>query len=237
MISCGLPQIQRHTNKELDHPITLEELRIAVDKGKHHKSPGPEGIIHEFHKHMWNCCKNDLLDIINNMNLEGSVSNEQKHGHIVYLPKVGIPVCPENYRPLTILNTNYKLLTRIIANRLRPWMKAVLHQNQYRGRNGKSIYDAVATVRDIIAYAEDTIKSICLLSIDFSDAFDKISHTFLFKILREYGINANFCQRFRDIYADVTSTLTMNGHKSKPIKILGGVLQGCHSVCYFLQRV
>jgi len=107
-------------------------------------------------------------------------------------------------------------------------MEDVLHQNQYCGRNGKTIYDAVVTVRDIIAYAEDTNISICVLSIDFSDAFDKISHTYLFEILREKGIiSANFCQCLRNIYADSTSILTMNGHKSKPIKILSGVQQRC----------
>ena len=156
IISCGMAQIQRNANTELDHPITIDELRNAVDKGKRHKSPGPDGICHEFYKHMWDCCKNDLLDIINNIYLEGLVSNEQKHGRRVYLPNVGIPVCPESYRPLTILNTDYKLLTRNIAYRLLPWMEDVLRQNQYIGRNGKSIYDAVATVRDNIAYAEDT---------------------------------------------------------------------------------
>jgi hypothetical protein len=227
MISCRMPQIQREANTELEHPFTIKELRNAVDKAKHRKSPGPEGICHKFYKHIWDCSKNDLLDIVNNMYLDGVVSKEQKHGHIVCLPKVDNPVCPENYRPLNILNTDCKLLTRILAYRLRPWMEDVLHQNQYCGRNGKSIYDAVATVRDIIAYAEVTNASIYLLSIDFSDALDKISHTYLFSIIMEYGISANFCQRLRNIYADAISTLTMNGHKSKPNKIRSGVRQGC----------
>ena len=100
---------------------------------------------------MWDIIKNELLDIINTMYLEGAVSDAQKHGHIVCLPKRDFPVHPENYRPLTILNTDYKILTRIIANRLRTRMDEVLHHNQYFGRNDKLIYDAVATVRDIIA--------------------------------------------------------------------------------------
>jgi len=104
-------------------------------------------------------------------------------------------------------------------------MKDILHHKQYCGRNGQAIFDEVATVRDIIAYAEETNKPICLLSIDFKEAFDKMSHTFLFKILRQYGIGDNFCSRLQKIYADATSTL--NGHKSTPIKILSGVRQGC----------
>jgi len=179
-----------------------------------------------FFKQMWDIVKNDMLDIINNMHMEGSVSDVQKHGHIICLPKTGDPASPENYRPLTILNTDYKLLTRIIVNRLRPWMKDILHHNQYCWRNGQTVFDAVATVRDIIAYAEGTNKPICLLSIDFKDAFDKMSYAFLFKILREYRISEK-CSRLQKIYADATSTLTLNGHKSTPIKIRSGVRRGC----------
>ena len=156
----------------------MEELREAVKKGKRHKSPGPDGICHEFFKEMWDVVKNDTLDIINNTYMEGAVSDAQKHGHNLCLPKKAATVSPENYRLLTIPKTDYKLLTIIIANRLRPWMKDILHHNQYCERNGQTIFDAVATVRDIIANAEETNKPKYLLSIDFKEAFDKMSHTF-----------------------------------------------------------
>jgi len=204
-----MPKIPGDANTELDHPITMEELSEAVKKGKRNKSPVPDGIYHEFFKQMWDVVNNDMLDIINNMHIEGSVSDAQKHGHILCLPKTGAPASPENYRPPTIFNTDYTLLTRIIANRLRPWMEDILHHNQYCGRYyGQTIFYVVATVRDIIAYAEETNKPICLLSIYFKDAFDKTSHTFLFKILREYEISENFCSQLQKIYADAISTLT-----------------------------
>ena len=100
---------------------------------------------------MWDIIKNELLDITKTVYLEGAVSEAQKHGHLICLPKRDFLVHPEIYRPLTILNTDYKILTRIIANRLRTRMDEVLQHNQYFGGNDKSIYDAVATVRDIIA--------------------------------------------------------------------------------------
>ena len=59
---------------------------------------------------MWDIIKNELLDIINVMYLEGVVSEAQKHGHIVCLPKIVFPAHPENYRPLTILSSDYKIL-------------------------------------------------------------------------------------------------------------------------------
>ena len=106
MVSCGMPKIPEEAITALNHPITMEELREAVKKEKRRKSPGPDGICHKFLTKMWDVIKNDMLDIINNMCMEGSVSDAQKHGHIVCLPKNAATASPENYRPPTILNTD-----------------------------------------------------------------------------------------------------------------------------------
>jgi len=95
---------------------------------------------------MWDIIKNELLDIINIMYLEGRTSDAQKHGYILCPPKIGFPAHPKNYRLLAILNTDYKILTRIVANRLRLRMEEVLHHNQYCGRNDKTIHEAFATI-------------------------------------------------------------------------------------------
>ena len=137
MVSCAMPKIPDYANTELDQPITMEELFEAVKKGKQRKSPGQDGICHKFFKQTWDVVKHDMLVIINHMYTEGSVSFAQKHGHIVCLPKKGALASPKDYRPLIMLNTGYKLLTRIIANHLRPWMKDILHHNQYCGRTVK----------------------------------------------------------------------------------------------------
>jgi len=123
-----MPKIPGDANNELVYPITMEELRKAVNKGKRHKSTGPDGICYELFKQIWDVIKNDMLDIINNMYMEGAVSDAQKHGHIVCLLITVAPLSPENYRTLTILNTDYKLLTRIIANRLRSIIEDILHR-------------------------------------------------------------------------------------------------------------
>ena len=222
-----VPTIHEVESAEIDGPITEDELWNAISKGKRNKSPGPDGICHEYYKHAWEYSKHDFLAIMNKMYMDGQATDNQKKGNIVCLPKTDTPLYPENYRPLTLLNTDYKILMRIIANRLRPSLEHILHPSQYCGRYGKTIHDAIATTRDIIAYAEHTNHHVCLLSIDFRDAFDRISHDYLFKILREYGISDNLCTRLRGIYADATSILTLNGQISKPIHIHSGVRQGC----------
>jgi len=223
-ITSGItPTIPNEAKSELEKEITLMELQEAVKRGKNNKARGPNGICHEYYKTMWDEGKDDLRDTMNSMFKDGAVTKDQKHGHIVCIPKTQHPTSPEHYRPLTILNTDYKILTRIIAQRLRIWMEDILHVNQYGGRKGNTIYDTAAAVRDIIAFTEINNTSLCLLSIDFKDAFDNISHEYLFKILGEYGIGDVMCRRLIEIYANATLTLILNGSRSKPIPIKCGV--------------
>jgi hypothetical protein len=100
----------------------------------------------------------------------------------VCIPKSDKAVAPDEFRPITLLNSDYKILARILEGRIRPALVEVLHASQYCGVPGKSIFDAVASVRDAVAYAEMANTPLCVLSLDFKEAFDKISHKYLFTI-------------------------------------------------------
>ena len=130
LISCGINKIPMTANSVLEEPITMDELLTAVRKGKTHKSPGQDGICHEFYKMTWEIIKHDMLDVMNHMYKHGSETDAQKRGTIVCLPKKVDPGGPDDYRPLTLLKADHKLLTRIIANRLQPWMSDILQSSQ-----------------------------------------------------------------------------------------------------------
>jgi len=87
------------------------------------------------------------------MYTDGTILENQLKGIIVCIPKHTHPITIDDYRPLTLMNTDYKILTRIIAARLRQFLADVIHPNQYCGVPGKSIFEAVAAVRDAIAQA------------------------------------------------------------------------------------
>ena len=143
------------------------------------------------------------------------------------IPKQASPKTPEDYRPLTLLNTDYKILARLIAARVRPFLSELLHPSQHCGIPTNTIFDAVTTVRDAIAYAETTRTPLCVVSLDFKQAFDRISHTYLMAVLRSYGFDEGFLECIRMMYDNATSVVQINGHISQPIPIQCGVRQGC----------
>jgi hypothetical protein len=105
------------------------------------------------------------------MLFDGAITPQQKLGTIVCLPKHGPMLTPADRLPITVLNSNYKLLTRILARRLRPLIDLHLKSTQYCGVTGNTIFDAVATVRDVAAYTENIHLQLCILTLDFQHAF------------------------------------------------------------------
>ena len=130
--------------------------------------------------------------MMNQMFTNRRVSKQQKHGVIVFLSKSSETTTPAVYWPITLLNTDYKILASIIANRLRPMMADLLQQSQYCWVLGNTIFKAVATVRKAIAQTEVKQAPLCVLSLDFQEAFDRISHQYLFAILRSDYFNNLF---------------------------------------------
>ena len=88
--------------------------------------------------------KDDMLEIFQHMYTEGGIQPSQTHGLIVCLPKHDNPVTTDDYRPLTLLNSDYKILARLIANRIRPWINDILYPCQHCG-----IGDNILTARRI----------------------------------------------------------------------------------------
>jgi hypothetical protein len=114
-------------------PITEEKLHGAVMSGKKKKAPGYDGICTDFLQVAWPTIGEDLLQIVNSVYTDGDVAPTQTKGVIVFVPKSKSPTTPGEYRPLTLLNSDIKLFSRILVNRMRPWLDDILHSNQHMG--------------------------------------------------------------------------------------------------------
>jgi len=113
---------------------------------------------------------------------------KQLQGPIVCLTKKAYLKEIDNYRPLKLTNTEYKIMIRKIANRFRPFLSVLRHPSQHCGTQGCSLFETVATVMDVISYAEITKKPFCAVSLDFRAAFENNSHTYLQEIICAHGL-------------------------------------------------
>ena len=208
----SLHRITQSINPELNDalmaPIVLEELKLAISQGKPNKAPGEDSIGLEFYRMGWD--KTELLQIMNIMHSEEPLGAHQARVLMVCIPKRRYPTRISAYRALTLLNSDYKILARVTTNRLKPILQDIISPQQYCGIQGTSIFEAVATIRDVTAYAETSQTPLCVKSHDFQAAFDSISHQYLEETLRAYGFSELFIRRIMGLYRNATSEMHIN---------------------------
>ena len=207
--------------------LTEGELRKAVTSMENDKSPGIDGLTTNFYKHFWPLFGNKLTQVYNYAFRLGQLSVTQRRGVISLLFKKGDRTLLKNWRPITLLTTDYKIITKALANRLQRVLPLVIHTDQTASIKGRTINDNTRLLHDAIAYANDNNIPLALISVDQLKAFDRVAHGFLFKALECFGFGPNFVRWIRVIYNSVSSSVRTNGWLTAFINLERGLRQGC----------
>lgn len=111
----------------------------------------------------------------------------QRRGVITLIFKKGDRTIRKNWRLITLLTTNYKILTKALATRLTLVLPSIINSDQTACIPGRTINDNLSLIRDVIAFANEMQTPLALISIDQLKAFDRVSHSFLFSTLQHFG--------------------------------------------------
>ena len=115
--------------------------------------------------------------------------NTQNMGIIKLLPKDGDLRLIENWRPITLLCVDYKIISKILANRMKTVLNKLVSAEQFCSVKNRSIVNCNTLIRDIIYYINDEKLQAALINLDWCKAFDRVPIEFVLKILMKYGIN------------------------------------------------
>ena len=214
--------------RELLKPISEEELWECIEKLKMGKSPGMDGLSAEFYKVVFSIIKNDLLAVLNGFMEREFIPSKVKRGIIHLCPKKEPYDDIKNYRPITLLNLDYKIYTKILNERIKPWLPLSIHESQY-AVPGKPIFELNQTLRDLfeeMKECDNNLQDSFFISFDFAKAYDSINQTFLFKVLEKMNFPEKFIGLIKSIYNNASSNVFVNGSKTKPVKLESGTRQG-----------
>ena len=131
-----------------------------------------------------------------------------------------------NYRPITLLNTDYKIFTKAISMKLADAVPEVIHRDQAGFMKGRSIFDQVKTTKLVIDYMERTKTKGAIVALDQEKAYDKIIHNYLWAVLRKFEFPENFINTMASLYEGAVTKVMINGELSPPYPITRGVRQG-----------
>lgn len=221
-------KINNEDKMACDKDITVDEIIHAIDGMKCNKSPGIDGLTHEFFKEFKYLLAPVLCKIFQTMQKEGKMCEGMADGLIILLYKnKGSKLQLKNYRPLTLLNTDYKILTKVLANRLKYVIGTVVSRTQAYAIPGRNIACTAASVRDIIHYLSVTSGGGIVLNLDMNKAFDRVDHCFMFALLEKLGFGTQFIDWIKLIYKYAKSCVKVNGFLTDKFPLERSVRQGC----------
>lgn len=223
-----IPNISEDSYTACEGEITVEEMDILITKTPHNKSPGPDGLPFEFYRSFWNDIKYFILDVFKECLDRGELAESMKQGIITLIPKSNKDKkFLDNWRPITLLNSDYKLLAALYARRLKPCLEEVISITQSGFMRGRHISNNIRLVLDLLDYSELVNDDALILFLDFYKAFDTVEHAFMYEALRHFGFGPNFMKTVQTLYKNITSNVSLSSGTSPRFVIGRGIRQGC----------
>lgn len=214
---------------ELDNDFTILELNKAIKKLSKNKEPWNDGIANEIWKFSTHEFKLDFLQCINQMfNCEKFPDNWSEIV-IVPLHKKNDPKLPEDYRPVSLVNTAPKLFTIMLGNRLNKWNLKSNKISDYQAayKKGNGCMDHIFVLTSALQHnVHEKNREVFALFVGLSQAFDTVQHEVLWKKLNDKGLSSKFINIVRTIYSKAKARNRTNYAISDWFPIESGVLQG-----------
>lgn len=180
--------------EELIKDISLEELEATIKCFQKDKSPGPDGWTIEFFSTFFELIGNDILKAINHCCLNGSIPSSIKDTFIALIPKSDKPVSFNDFRPISLCNCLYKILARILANRIKPILSANISSEQFAFLHKLQIHEAIGTAQELLHSMKRKNLKGMILKVDLSKAFDRVNLLYI-RMLLTHLVSLSFSSK------------------------------------------
>jgi hypothetical protein len=174
--SLQLATLQQIPGLELDRPFTESEIEHAVRSLPNEKAPGPDGFTNDFYKSCWQIIKAEVLNAFHAFHMQhyGTMENLNR-AQVVLIPKVEVATEPKDFRPISLIHSFAKLLTKVLAIRLSVYIDKLISTSQSAFIQKRCIQDNFLYVRGLARHYHRTKTPVCLIKLDITKAFGLVS--------------------------------------------------------------
>ena len=212
----SFPKLNENETLKCEGVITKTELSKALTSMDNDKSQGNDGIKKEFYIKFWEVVKEPLCASIQQFFIVGELSTSQKQAIINLIEKKDRDKrLIKNWRPISLLNINMKLISKVLASRLKSVICSIVNENQVAYVNNRFISESGRLISDVLEITNSLDIEGLLMTVDIEKAFDSINHSFLMCVLKKFGFGNDF-RKWIQILMKNPESCVINGGKTTP---------------------
>ncbi|KAK3224602.1 hypothetical protein Dsin_004464 [Dipteronia sinensis] len=224
--SLSLRQISDRQNKELEEDFSRDEVWEALSNCDGNKAPGPDGINLNFVKKNWDVIREDFMSFLKEFHKDGVIVKDLNRTFIALIPKIAKPETMKDFRPISFVGSMYKVLVKILANRLRKVMNTIIGEAQMAFVKQCQIVDSFVIASEIIHNWKKDSKGGLVVKLDFEKAYDSVDHSFLDSILGGMGFGLKWRKWMNYCISSPVLSVLVNGSPTEEFSLERGLRQG-----------
>ena len=221
------PKLSEIDRQSCDGEISKEGCELALRGMMNNKAPSVYGFSKEFFLNFWLELGDIVVNYINQAREQGVFIVTQRRGVLTLIPKKGDPKLIQNKRPICLLDVIYKIVAKVLANRMMSVIHTIICPDQTGSIRGRYIGTNLRTIADVIYYASADRLDGIVMALDFRNAFNSVEHEFVYNVLKEFNFGENFIGWTRLLHNSNELTVINNGFTSSWYQTGRGLQQGC----------
>jgi hypothetical protein len=206
--------------------VSEAEVRTALKHSAPGKAPGLDGLPVDLYRKCSVACAPLLATLYTAMGILGDVPVGFLDGVVIIIYKSGPRVQASNYRPITLLNTDYRVLAKVLAYRLRKVQQQVIQPEQTAFLPGRHIGENILLLQ-LLPSAIGPNNHAAAVFLDVYKAYDTVARQFLFSVLDVLGFGGGFLRWVKMLLTSTQACALVNGYVSGFHSYTAGVRQGC----------
>ena len=213
--------------KKMGEIPSRKECELVIGTMKDNKAPGLDGIPIEFYKSFWHSLCDLFMSMVNECWLTKDMPISMKTAVLSLIHKGKSKDNLKNYRPISLMNSDYKILAFVFADRLQTVIQSIINTDQSGYIKNRYIGCNIRNILDIYDICENENIPGALICIDYEKAFDSVEHNFITLVLQKFNFDQQFIEWINIFYNQPMFRVKNNGWISQSYEMKRGVRQGC----------
>ncbi|KAG7543067.1 Reverse transcriptase domain [Arabidopsis thaliana x Arabidopsis arenosa] len=221
--------ITEEMNEMLTKVVSLEEVRRALFSLNPDKTPGPDGLTAAFYQKFWDIVGEDLFHLVKDFFVSGTFDSRLNETNICLIPKTDRPRSMTEFRPISLCNVAYKVISKVLSSRLKKILPDMISETQSAFVAGRLITDNILIAQENFHALRSNAackKKFMAIKTDMSKAFDRVEWQFLRALMEKMGFSGAWIERVMFCVSSVSYKVILNGTPRGVIKPTRGIRQG-----------